>query len=301
MIGINYFNQQGELRGCINDVRSISEWLFQQGFQQENALILTDDARDPEKLPTRANIIAGMNWLVEGAAAGDSLFFEYSGHGGTGKDKNGDEVDGQDETICPMDYASEGQITDDEMHTLLVKPLPKGCHLTCIYDSCHSGSALDLPYTYTVDGNLQVQVRDNTKAIAMAAIQAGLSFMNGDTAAAFESIRNGFSLFQQNANGGDDEQVEAARQKMLQEKGTEADVVQLSGCRDEQTSADAYIDGSHKGAMSFAFMKTLNENTNGLSYTDLLRNLRGILKTEYSQIPQMSTGHLTNMDSRFAI
>ena len=33
----------------------------------------------------------------------------------------------------------------------MVKPLPPGCRLTAIYDSCHSGSALDLPHTYARD------------------------------------------------------------------------------------------------------------------------------------------------------
>jgi hypothetical protein len=32
------------------------------------------------------------------------------------------------------------------MHAIMVKPLPAGCRLTAIFDSCHSGSALDLPY-----------------------------------------------------------------------------------------------------------------------------------------------------------
>lgn len=34
------------------------------------------------------------------------------------------------------------------MHDILVKPLPPGCRLTAIFDCCHSGSVLDLPYEY---------------------------------------------------------------------------------------------------------------------------------------------------------
>lgn len=37
--------------------------------------------------------------MVKDAKAGDSLFFEYSGHGGTAKDADQDEEDMQDETI----------------------------------------------------------------------------------------------------------------------------------------------------------------------------------------------------------
>jgi hypothetical protein len=39
----------------------------------------------------------------------------------------------------------------------------------------------------------------------------------------------------------------------------------LSGCKDDQTSADATIGGSHVGAMSWALLKTLTSNP-GLSY-----------------------------------
>ncbi|KAF8338336.1 hypothetical protein F5887DRAFT_516480 [Amanita rubescens] len=30
----------------------------------------------------------------------------------------------------------------------MVKPLPAGCRLTTVFETCHSGTALDLPYIY---------------------------------------------------------------------------------------------------------------------------------------------------------
>jgi hypothetical protein len=48
--------------------------------------------KQTEALPTRQNILASMQWLVQGAQPGDSLFFHYSGHGGSVRDRNGDEV-----------------------------------------------------------------------------------------------------------------------------------------------------------------------------------------------------------------
>lgn len=53
-------------------------------------------------------------------------FFHYSGHGGQVKDEAGDEEDGYDETIMPVDFMTNGQIIDDELHALMVAPLPKG-------------------------------------------------------------------------------------------------------------------------------------------------------------------------------
>lgn len=102
-IGINYFGQDGELRGCINDARNIQQFLCSHfGYKPEDIVMLTDDQQDWRKMPTRQNIIDAMQWLVRGAAPNDSLFFHYSGHGGQTQDLNGDEDDGHDEVIYPV-------------------------------------------------------------------------------------------------------------------------------------------------------------------------------------------------------
>lgn len=72
------------------------------------------------------------------------------------KDDNGDEKDGMDETLVPLDYQQAGQIRDDLIFDTLVKPLPEGANLTVVMDCCHSGSILDLPFFINGDdGTLQ--------------------------------------------------------------------------------------------------------------------------------------------------
>ena len=39
---------------------------------------------------------------------------------------NGDEEDGQDEFICPVDHKTAGNIVDDELKALLSEHLPEG-------------------------------------------------------------------------------------------------------------------------------------------------------------------------------
>lgn len=46
------------------------------------------------------------------------------------------------ETIIPLDYKQTGEIVDDELHDIMVRPLPAGCRLTAIFDSCHSGERM---------------------------------------------------------------------------------------------------------------------------------------------------------------
>jgi hypothetical protein len=80
LIGINYFGQKGQLRGCINDVKNMSTYLNQTfGYAREDMVLLTDDQQNPMSQPTKANILRAMHWLVKDAQPNDSLFFHYSG------------------------------------------------------------------------------------------------------------------------------------------------------------------------------------------------------------------------------
>jgi len=81
-----------------------------------------------------------------------SSFF-FVGHGGRVRDDDwGEEEDGYDETLVPVDYASAGQIGDDDLYDNLVCAMPEGSTLVALMDCCHSGTVLDLPYKYRADG-----------------------------------------------------------------------------------------------------------------------------------------------------
>lgn len=69
---------------------------------------------------------------------GDSLWFSFSGHGSQIKDYNGDEADGMDETILPVDYKTAGHIVDDDLYAI-VRRITRGARLTVLLDACHSG------------------------------------------------------------------------------------------------------------------------------------------------------------------
>ncbi|KIM78342.1 hypothetical protein PILCRDRAFT_824554 [Piloderma croceum F 1598] len=154
-VGINYIGQKRELHGCIDDAHDISNFLIRKyHYKPEDVLVLTDDLHDERQRPTRANMINAMQWLIKDAKRHDSLFFHYSGHGGQ---TNGTDVDpekGYDDVIFPVDYQRAGYIADRELNKYLVHPLPQGCRLTSLFDSCHSGTVLDLPYIYHSNGRL---------------------------------------------------------------------------------------------------------------------------------------------------
>ena len=87
-----------------------------------------------------------LNWLVQGCQPGDSLLFHYSGHGSRQRNSRGNEVDGYDETLCPLDFETQGMIVDDDINATIVRPLPLGVKLHAIIDVGHSGTVLDLPF-----------------------------------------------------------------------------------------------------------------------------------------------------------
>ncbi|KAJ7066752.1 caspase domain-containing protein [Mycena amicta] len=280
-IGINYVGQDAELRGCINDARNIQHFLCAKfGYRQEDIVMLTDDAQNPRQVPTRDNILAAMQWLVQGASPNDSLFFHYSGHGGQTKDKDGDEADGEDEVIYPVDFKQRGHIVDDLMHEIMVRSLPAGCRLTAIFDSCHSGSVLDLPYMYSTEGKLK---EPNLAAEAGTGLKnAFTSYASGDIGGALKSAMG----IVKTATGSNKRAEDYSRAT----RTSPADVISWSGCKDSQTSADAVEAGNATGAMSFAFITALSANSQQ-SYQQLLVSLREILRSKYSQKPQLSSSH----------
>lgn len=182
IIGINYVGQNGELSGCHNDANNMMEYLINEhGFQSENMTILMDDGENEE--PTRENILNAFKNLVNSSEAGDACFLHYSGHGGKVRDDDGDEEDGYDETLIPVDYQSAGQIRDDDVFTTLVGAMPAGVTLTCLMDCCHSGSILDLPFKFVADGESEGMSFDESfdfgKLLGLAAALAGISAGDG--------------------------------------------------------------------------------------------------------------------------
>jgi hypothetical protein len=87
---------------------------------------------------------------------------------------------------------------------------------------------------------------------------------------------------------------------------TSASIILLSGCRDNQTSADTFDDdplksssrGMAQGALTHAFLNTMENNKN-INYHDLLVNIRQELKSKmYDQIPQLSFGKNFNIEQQ---
>jgi hypothetical protein len=265
-------------------------------YEEENIVVLSEEKTEEDtdesmamKLPTAANIVTGIHWLVQDAEPDDSLFFHYSGHGGSLEDKDGDEADGMDECICPLDYTDAGVILDDQLHAYMVKSLPAGCRLTAIFDSCHSGSVLDLPYMYSSEG--KIKDPHNEVDANKHLMESGFAYMNGDQEAAMRAMIEGFKKAMT---------MKLANELTKATRTSQADVISLSGCMDNQTSADTVEAGESTGALSWAF-RTSIENNPEQSYQELLLSIRKLLAEKYTQKPQLSSSHPIDTSIEFFV
>ena len=239
LIGINYTGTSNELYGCISDVNSIKERISNQGFTDIN--VMTDLT---SKKATRNNILEAFKNLLINSKAGDLLFCLYSGHGSYTIDRNGDEQDGRDELIVSCDLQG---VLDDELKSLIQTHLKEGVTLFAMFDSCFSGSVLDLKYQY------------------------------------IDSLN--YDKFTENL-------------KQLETKGN---VLMISGCTDNQTSADAVFGGKPNGAMTWSLLESLKQKPN-CNWRELVKNMRDLLKTsEFTQIPQFSSGNFVDIDNQIFI
>ena len=130
-------------------------------------LILMDDGRHHE--PTKRNIENAFSRICQYSQAGDVVWVHYSGHGGRVIDVSGDEDDGYDSTLLPVDFKTSGPIIDDDILNMLVKPMRQGVNCTILVDACHSGTVLDLPYRFSADDS---QMR--LKRVAMGNIHGNV-------------------------------------------------------------------------------------------------------------------------------
>ena len=73
----------------------------------------------------------------------------------------------------------------------------------------------------------------------------------------------------------------------------------ISGCRDDQTSADAYISNRFAGAMTWSFLKAMKSMGGNGKCHIVLSEMRDCLKGSYSQVPQLSSSKELNKDTNF--
>lgn len=267
-VGINKFAKypQFTLQGCVNDAKDMAALCKSLlGFKASEVTTLTDAQA------TKAAIVSQLKSAVAAAKAGkiDYLLFSWSSHGTQMTDTSGDEPDGMDEAFVPHDIAEKAGdwdpahiIIDDEFHDLF-QQLPDSVLLEVYLDTCHSGTGL-----------------------------RGAEFSLHAPRARFVSPPSGRGPLKQREVRG----FALARQA----EAPATHQILWSGCKANQTSADAYFDGRYNGAFTYYFVKTMKETQNKLSRKQVIDRMRAAMKGKFSQVPQLET-NATNRKTAVAL
>jgi hypothetical protein len=162
LIGINYINTPNELYGCINDCFNVKRFLLNNEYFNSDEIVVMNDFSKGDEYPSKRNILKQLDKLVKFSKSHKNklvyLFISYSGHGAQEEDLNGDESDGQDEVLCPIDSKVNGYISDDIIKSKLVDKLKDNVTLVMLVDACHSGTIVDLKYNYKFNSDTSCKI-----------------------------------------------------------------------------------------------------------------------------------------------
>lgn len=180
-----------------------------QSTGHSGQVMLTSDA-------TRGAVTDALSNAAKALQAGDHLVLFYSGHGGQLPDQNGDEDDGLDETWCLYD----GQFVDDELYVALSAFKP-GVRIFVMSDSCHSGTVLKTAL---------MEARPTRRAPPARAMPMNIAL------SVYEAHRPMYDKILGETKG-------------VGPKDTRAEAILISGCMDNQLSADGPFNGRFTGEM----------------------------------------------------
>lgn len=252
-IGINYEKTDHQLNGCLNDASDWGDLLVANGFTVSKLL---------EQEATKKNIISCISNLIGTLNKGDVGVISYSGHGTWIPDRDGDERDGRDEAICPIDMGTDGNnlIIGPEFKQLFDHIVP-GSHVVFITDSCFSGSVYR--FFNSTTGLRKVRFMPPSHFLTDEKLIRRMDF--------------GFGQSRSNI-------------KINSIKLPLQGLVHFSGCGDNEYSNDAQIDGRFSGAMSYfaikAFIDVLKVKGTYLDAWKLIR--KRLPNWEFQQAPRIN-------------
>lgn len=229
MVGVSHYDtaltgyQWNNINGT-NDISLLSPFLQEQGFQITSLL---------DEQATYDAIIKRLQQFIQKSKAGDIIYLHFSTHGQPVEDMSGDETDGWDEAVVPIDayklyrkgvYEGERHLLDDQLNTYLQKLRsklgPKGM-VYVVIDACHAGTSS----------------RGNDDIIR--GTHVGFTPHNK----IFKPSKDQRSHFP------------------LVHKNKLADIVFLEACRADQLNTEIKVEGQRYGALSYHLAQTLQSVT----------------------------------------
>ena len=289
LIGINQFNRADWLlRGCVNDAQAMSQLLKDYYSYQSDEIYTIFD-----KDATTQNIRDRLAWLFSDYSGDgkDVRLFHIASHGTqlAANAENDAEGDTLDEVIVPHDHDWNRPFTDDQLRQSFAG-IPDGVNFTFVADCCHSGSINKIVYpvemdvrSRRIDPPLEMQAR--IQALNEARSVAETQWVEAEYSRALEGLPFAERRVKER---GLKEQLKSLFYKEKKKMVEGERHVLLAACEDVQTAADAFIEGSYRGAFTWSLGKAIAESNGNITYGDLHSLSIKALKTGgYAQNPQL--------------
>lgn len=253
-IGINEYPGTGnDLNGCLNDVEDWQATFESRGFAV-NTLV--------GRAATGSQIRSAISNLMRSASPGDYLAVHFSGHGSFVPDQNGDEPDGFDECLCPVDVGSGGAIRDDELQELYALR-PSGARLVVISDCCHSGSIVRYAPRRNWPGGMR---QGRTVAGAAVRFLPPSQFLQAP---------------------GRDQLPASSVIRRAAPRGPQAGLL-LAACQDAERSQEDFFQGRANGVFTYTALWALRKLPARATFRDWFNRIRHVLPNQsYPQTPNL--------------
>ncbi len=212
-----------------SDVALLSPTLQKHGFKI--TAIVNQQA-------TAANIRKQLSKLSSSCKSGDFVYLHFSCHGQPVEDQDGDEPDGWDEAIVPVDaqkvyvkdiYKGENHITDDELNrffrAIRTKIGRKG-YLTVAVDACHAGTSY--------------RGEENEDSIFVRGTNSGFS-------------ARGLKFVPK---------IDKRGRIKVEKSNDMSDICIIEACRSYQVNNEVQFNGRYYGSLSYYINKVLQSNGN---------------------------------------
>ena len=242
MVGISHYDtaltgyQWNNING-VEDINLLSPILKKQGFYLTTLL---------DEQATYQNITNQLSTFTNQTKKGDIVYLHFSAHGQPVEDLNGDEEDGWDEAIVPIDayknykkgvYEGKKHLLDDQLNTYIKKLRTKigtTGFLYVIIDACHAGTSS----------------RANDETIR--GTKVGFTYNN--------------KVFKPSTQKKSHYKVEATP-KM-------SHVIYLEACRPDQVNMEIKVDGKQYGPLSYNIAQALQAKPLSANGNDFLNQVK---------------------------
>lgn len=293
LVGINTY-PTAPLQGCVNDVELMHDALIQQyDFPPDDVRVLCD-AR-----ATTAAIKHRLDWLVTDAKPDDVLVFHFSGHGSQVRDRGPlDELaDHKDEILCPVDLDWRDKvITDDDLGQFF-KRVPDDVNFYVVLDCCHSGTGTrDLRPPGEDEGNphrinyrhlpppFDIEARFRNREMATTRIGLGVErmTMKRERKRAAQPSFPFWAFWRWYRPKPPIPPPPPDHAKVIETMNH----VLVSGCRSDQTSADAHFNRRYQGAMTYYLTRQISEEP-GAPLRQVHEKAREAILSRFTQESQL--------------